>query len=66
MIDNFKLQAKGDTIGVRPNNVEMKSKVRDSWTFMCIVINQVTANKSRPAVNKCTTMSRCRKHSTVY
>lgn len=30
MIDNLKLQAKGDTIGVRPNNVEMKSKVRNS------------------------------------
>lgn len=30
MIDNLKLQAKGDNIGVRPNNVEMKSKVRDS------------------------------------
>lgn len=29
MIDNLKLQAKGDTIDIRPNSAEMKSKVRN-------------------------------------
>lgn len=33
MIDNLKLQAKGDTIGVRPNNDEMKSKVRNIYVY---------------------------------
>lgn len=39
MIDNLKLQAKGDTIGVRLNNVEMKSKVRDTVIeYLCVLL----------------------------